>query len=40
MFKDADEAKAAIMSSQKKEIEKLYKDWAKEIEAEAKRLSK
>lgn len=40
MFKDADEAKAAIMSSQKKEIEKLYKDWAKEIESEAKRLSR
>lgn len=31
IFKNAEEARDAIMASQKKEIAKLYEDWAKEI---------
>lgn len=30
-FEDAEKARDSIMQSQKREIEKLYKDWAKEI---------
>lgn len=36
IFKDAEAAKAAIMASQKKEIAKLYEDWADEIGERAK----
>ena len=31
VFKDAEVARDAIMASQKKEIENLYKQWADEI---------
>lgn len=31
IFKDAEKARDAILDSQKKEIENLYKDWAKEV---------
>lgn len=31
IFKDAEKARDAIMESQKKEIQKLYEDWSKEI---------
>lgn len=36
IFKDAEKAKDAIMASQKKEIAKLYEDWADEIGERAK----
>ena len=39
IFKDAEAAKAAIMASQKKEIAKLYEDWADEIGERAKYYS-
>ena len=39
IFKDAEAAKAAIMASQQKEIEKLYEDWADEIGERAKYYS-
>lgn len=35
IFKDAEQAKQAIMASQQKEIAKLYEDWAKEIGKQA-----
>ncbi|MBQ2857051.1 MAG: hypothetical protein IJE78_08030, partial [Bacteroidaceae bacterium] len=31
IFKNAEDARNAIMASQKKEIAKLYEDWADEI---------
>ena len=39
IFKDAEKAKDAIMASQKKEIAKLYDDWANEIGERAKYYS-
>lgn len=39
IFKDAEKARDAIMASQKKEIAKLYKDWADEIGERAKYYS-
>lgn len=39
IFKDAEVAKAAIMVTQKQEIEKLYEDWADEIGERAKYYS-
>ena len=36
IFKKAEEARNAIMASQKKEIAKLYEDWADEIGERAK----
>ena len=39
IFKDAEIARAAIMASQKKEIAKLYEDWADEIGEKAKYYS-
>lgn len=39
IFKNAEEARDAIMASQKKEIAKLYKDWADEIGKRAKYYS-
>lgn len=39
IFKDAEAAKAAIMASQRKEIAKLYEDWADEIGERAKYYS-
>jgi len=40
IFKNAEEAKNAIMASQKKEIAKLYEDWADEIGERAKYYSR
>lgn len=40
IFKDAENAKNAIMASQKQEISKLYKDWADEIGERAKFYSR
>lgn len=39
IFEDAEKAKNAIMESQKKEIQKLYEDWADEIGERAKYYS-
>ena len=40
IFKNAEKARDAITASQKREIKRLYEEWADEIAEEAKRLSK